>query len=93
MPVKSGCCSVQQAAWDCNPLLMVDVVFSDCCCNSRGGEKLRSAIFRNFPQFRNFSQFSAIFRNFSAIFPQFFAIGFDPPRPQFPPPPPLCNRT
>ena len=56
----------------------------------RGGGKLRSAIFRNFPQFRNFSQFSAIFRNFPqfpAIFPQFFAIGFDPPRPQFPPPP------
>jgi len=38
---------------------------------------LRSAIFRNFPQFRNFSQFSAIFRNFpqfSAIFPQFFTL-------------------
>ena len=32
---------------------------------------------RNFPQFRNFSQFSAIFRNFpqfSAIFPQFFTL-------------------
>ena len=44
---------------------------------SRGGGKLRSAIFRNFPQFRNFSQFSAIFRNFpqfSAIFPQFFTL-------------------
>ena len=43
----------------------------------RGGEKLRSAIFRNFPQFRNFSQFSEIFRNFpqfSAIFPQFFTL-------------------
>ena len=42
-----------------------------------GGGKLRSAIFRNFPQFRNFSQFSAIFRNFpqfSAIFPQFFTL-------------------
>ena len=34
----------------------------------RGGGKLRSAIVRNFPQFRNFSQFPAIFRNF----PQFF---------------------
>ena len=32
-----------------------------------GGGKLRSAIFRNFPQFRNFSQFSAIYRNFSAL--------------------------
>ena len=44
---------------------------------AEGGEKLRSAIFRNFPQFRNFSQFSAIFRNFpqfSAIFPQFFSV-------------------
>ena len=45
---------------------------------------------RNFSQFSAISQFFAIFRNFSqfsAIFPQFFAIGFDPPRPQFPPPP------
>ena len=43
----------------------------------RGGGKLRSAIFHNFPQFRNFSQFSAIFRKFpqfSAIFPQFFTL-------------------
>jgi hypothetical protein len=48
-----------------------------CAPYSRGGGKLRSAIFRNFPQFRNFSQFSAIFRNFpqfSAIFPQFFTL-------------------
>ena len=32
------------------------------------------------------SQFSRNFPQFSAISPQFFAIGFDPPRPQFPPP-------
>ena len=38
---------------------------------------------------RNFPQFSAI-SQFSAIFPQFFAIGFDPPPPpdrNSPPPP------
>ena len=40
----------------------------------RGVEKLRSAIFRNFPQFRNFSQFSAIFRNFPLFFRNFSAI-------------------
>ena len=34
--------------------------------------------------------FSAIFRHFPAIFPQFFAIGLDPPSLQFPPPPPSC---
>ena len=52
-------------------------VCGGACPEPGGGEKLRSAIFRNFPQFRNFSQFSAIFRNFpqfSAIFPQFFTL-------------------
>ena len=50
-----------------------------------------SAISQFFAIFRNFSQFSAIFRNFPAIFPQFFAIEFDPPRPQFFPPSDLCG--
>ena len=34
----------------------------------QGGSGIEVRSFRTFPQFRNFPQFSAIFRNFSAIF-------------------------
>ena len=43
---------------------------------SRGGGGLRSAIFRNFPQFCNFPQFFAIFCNFPQIFRNFLTSRF-----------------